>query len=405
MMFPRRLKRVFWLIISIIVFASIMMQWRQKKGTTAEKPEVVLSAFEKDREVPLATFIEEISSTMERFPYPLVYVGGNNSDIRFRGTLTFERYLLFYRYKNRVLEATRDEMDECVVNIDSFSPKGKALVLVAVYILDQTRHKKPLIQSDSGWIGPYKWEICRILDCDFPKMNYWKYYRRFDKGMYSYRGMDPYEAQKYVHVNFYPYSSPFMFSRFALLLGKPRNDKTICADDWKRWITVFKEYKTSEEVAFSPVEYEAEKLEKNTYNLLAFHAVCAGKDLLSPCNMSNDSLSNGVWNSWRENIDRCVEMINTEFHTSYSTAGWVSDVNRETDAFLLKIHEMENRPYTPKDKLEMFLALREYWLTFQGGYNYTWRSLPLGCLNDWDIEDNDPITLGEIVRTLDYNMM
>ena len=58
--------------------------------------------------------------------------------------LTFERYLPFYRFKTKACVATRAEIDECVAQFDTLSPKERALVLTAIYIAERA----PSVEAD-----------------------------------------------------------------------------------------------------------------------------------------------------------------------------------------------------------------------------------------------------------------
>ena len=58
----------------------------------------------------LAEYIDREAPKMDVLPYYLL----TDSDIRFRASLTFKRYLSFFRFKERVLSATKEEIDDCV---------------------------------------------------------------------------------------------------------------------------------------------------------------------------------------------------------------------------------------------------------------------------------------------------
>lgn len=77
------------------------------------------------------------AAQMEVFPANLIFAVKNENGRRvgwgLRYDLTFERYLVFYRFKTAACYATPNEIEECVAKFASLSPKERALVLTAIY--------------------------------------------------------------------------------------------------------------------------------------------------------------------------------------------------------------------------------------------------------------------------------
>ncbi|MBQ9372968.1 MAG: hypothetical protein IJU03_12355 [Thermoguttaceae bacterium] len=59
-----------------------------------------------------------------------------------RYDLTYERFLHFYKFYLSALNATEEQVDECIVSFPNMTPKEKALALSAFYIYEQ-RARKP----------------------------------------------------------------------------------------------------------------------------------------------------------------------------------------------------------------------------------------------------------------------
>ena len=356
------------------------------------KPEINVSTLENDKNLTLYEYIHETSDLMDRFPFDLICVTQRADSRRYRGTLTYDRYVLFARFKNKVLSSTKDEMKECVARIDSATPKEKALILTAIYIFDQTRHKNTMIHSDKQW---YVYKGNRKTN----KLNdYWRIYHDFEKRNYN---LD--WRYKCEYTDFYPYSFPFNFLRFALLLGKPEFDSTITKEEWSEWINVFNQYRNSDEIVFPSINFDDDVLSEKTISLLQkLHFYPRGRRLEQLVQEGNKSVR--IWNLWGENIEKCVEFINFELELSITPEGWIAGDSDDAKSFLLKVSELEADEDANPEKRERFRLLREYWLTLQIYSRYRSTFL-LGGIPSLDSEDNQPITLGEIVRTLDYNMM
>ncbi|MBR4835180.1 MAG: hypothetical protein IKU86_12760 [Thermoguttaceae bacterium] len=70
------------------------------------------------------------AAQMEVFPLNLIFPVKNDNGRRvgwgLRYDLTFERYLVFYRFKTAACYATPDEIEECVATFATLSPKERA---------------------------------------------------------------------------------------------------------------------------------------------------------------------------------------------------------------------------------------------------------------------------------------
>lgn len=352
-------------------------------------PEIGVCAQEQDKATSLLEFFHTIGPQMERFPYRLIaFTDSYFYSKRFRGTLTFERYLLFHRYKNRVLNATRDEVNECVSVIETLSPKEKALVLVAIYLLDQTRHNDSMIHTDKEWrLCDRKGRVTNSAEL----MNYSRYYRDFVKNLRIQR-----TRNSTTFVEFYPYSFPFMVDLPVYMLGVPKNDSFISHEDWNRWGEVFESYRTCDDVAFPAIEYDDEFLSSRFENEL--NKILFFKDIFRKTEEKNKS--NAIWNEWLTGCDDCVQRIESDLNLSITPEEWILGNDEKSKDFLRLVSRMENSLDVSVETAEKFRAMREYWLTFRtpDGFRST---AGFGAFPVIDIDDNDDITLGEIVRNLD----
>ena len=77
------------------------------------------------------------AAQMDVFPTNLIFAVKNENGRRVGWglcyDLTFERYLVFYRFKTAACYATPNEIEECVATFATLSPKERALVLTAIY--------------------------------------------------------------------------------------------------------------------------------------------------------------------------------------------------------------------------------------------------------------------------------
>ena len=102
-----------------------------------------------DDGLSLPEYLEREAPKMDYFPVGLLA----SPDVRFRAALTFERYLRFYRYKERVISSPKEEIDDCVRQIDEFPPKTQALILAATVIFDSVWRSDP---SEGHYASAYR---------------------------------------------------------------------------------------------------------------------------------------------------------------------------------------------------------------------------------------------------------
>ena len=66
--------------------------------------------------------------------------------------LTFEEYLVFYRFKTAACYAAPQEIDECVAKFDEMSPKERALVLTAIQLWREAQINSRFVRSTQNFL-------------------------------------------------------------------------------------------------------------------------------------------------------------------------------------------------------------------------------------------------------------
>ncbi len=66
--------------------------------------------------------------------------------------LTFEEYLVFYRFKTAACYAAPQEIDECVARFDEMSPKERALVLTAIQLWREAQINSRFVRSTQKFL-------------------------------------------------------------------------------------------------------------------------------------------------------------------------------------------------------------------------------------------------------------
>ena len=66
--------------------------------------------------------------------------------------LTFEEYLVFYRFKTAACYAAPQEIDECVAKFDKMSPKERALVLTAIQLWREAQINSRFVRSTQKFL-------------------------------------------------------------------------------------------------------------------------------------------------------------------------------------------------------------------------------------------------------------
>ena len=337
-----------------------------------------------DDGLSLAEYLTREAPKMDYFPCQILSELG----VRFRAALTFERYLKFYRYKERVLASTREEIDDCVRQIDDFPVKTKALILAA------TRLFYLLYSPGSGYAESYrKWLFKKRSQA----------FERPPRLIIKRNGIGSFEERSYRpdKRSYYPYYYPVLqfipVRRAHLILGTPSPDSSL-GEDWTRRLrSLVAKYIPNEEVAFpfptvddeeisnDGFEETSRRLEESPLRFLRFSSrryIVKGFSQLIHEEWSADQMEGiswldapternpKLWSKWFKNIEECVAIIRRELGLSISPERWISDYYPDADAFLQKVAELENDKSVPFDKVELLSALREYWFSMQISFDY-----------------------------------
>ena len=380
----------------------------------------------------LAEYIDREAPKMDVLPYYLL----TDSDIRFRASLTFKRYLSFFRFKERVLSATKEEIDDCVRQIDVFSPKKKALILFATRLFNKVYRSLPKNDYQQRY---YEWresvkETTKSINLNYPTDLDNSEERSFSLGKRPY----------------YPYSYPVLRARYLyrtlLILGKPNPDTFLDEERSLGWINVKKKFYNSKEIAFSaliepPEDSRYKEIKETLLRLVKSplrFLVCTDAnwestwerrdDLPEPLKVSSliewrlsleekgqlparyeprfdtDNFDRNLnfWIQWFKNIEDCVAIIRRELNLTISPERWISDYYPDSDAFLKKVAELEDDESAPYEKVELLVALREYWFSMQTGFDYDhfsdWFDPTMGTLANpfYDVLGADAVMLKDV---------
>ena len=357
--------------------------------------------FAPDDGLSLSDYIDREASKMDILPYYILTTG-----VRFYATLTFERYLPFFRFKERVLAATKEEIDDCVRQIDVFSTKKKALVLFAAKLFGYVYYCPPKNRYQHwyhAWRESAK-ETTKSIDLNCPEND------PTDLDHYEERSFSPGKRP------YYPYSYPVRQARYVfrslLILGEPNPDSFVDEELSLRWNNVKEKFFHNKEIAFPaltepPEDSRSEEIKETLLRLvnspLRFLVYTAWKrgdneswfdppksfeqsDLLewrraidsgqlkkrSETQVAMDHLNPNLsfWVQWFRNIEDCVSIIRRELNLTISPERWISDYYPDADAFLKKVAELESDESAPHEKVELLVALREYWFSMQTLFDY-----------------------------------
>ena len=320
----------------------------------------------------LAEYLIREASKMDYFPCGIL----SDAPVRFRAALTFERYLKFYRYKERVLSSTREEIDDCIRQIDDFPSKTKALVLAAIRLFRLTH------SPGSGYEKAYRgWQeqLERIPD---PVE-----IRRSLKPLVT--DLDSVETRSYLwgKRSYYPFCYPVLWysarCRVILILGAPTPDSSVDKDWIQRSLLFLRKYELNKETAFPfPVDDDKEtptddfvrtsqRLKESPLRFLAFtHPTINPRFRDYSSELPNDERDSILWFKWFKNIEECVAVIRRELDLTIPAERWISDYYPDADGFLQKVAELENDESTSFEKVELLTALREYWFSMQIPFEY-----------------------------------
>ena len=335
----------------------------------------------------LSEYITREAPKMEVFPFGLIAAPSS----RFRATLTFKRYLPFFRYKEKVLASTIEEVDDCVSRIESFSSKEKALVLWAAHIYSWVNRND---LHDSYQSRYRDWQKRVKARLEFPEES-------FPHNFVSTPSADSVKERSYAPSArpYFPYYYPSLgFSRHVrsfLILGEPFPDRSLDKTRLHPWFSVQEKYYSSREVAFPAISVDSADFSNDArYDEIAlklkesplrfpmgfyFRGIRRNDDPTSLFENDEEHAVDDVfrnkrerrfWIKWIENIDECVELVKQELNLIIPPERWVSDFYPEADAFLKKVAEREKDESTPLEKIELLTALREYWFSMQIAYDY-----------------------------------
>ena len=320
----------------------------------------------------LAEYLVREASKMDYFPCGIL----SGSRVRFRAALTFERYLKFYRYKERVLASTRGEIDDCVRQIDDFPTKTKALVLAATRLFIVAH------SPGAGYEKAYRYWQERAERIPDPVE-----IRRSLKPLVT--DLDSAETRSYLwgRRSYYPFCYPVLWYssdyRVVLILGAPTPDSSVDKDWIQRNLSSLRKYESNKETAFPfPVDDDKEtptddfyktsqRLKESPLRFLAFtHPDVNPRFRDYSSELPNDERDSILWFKWFKNIEECVAVIRRELDLTIPAERWISDYYPDADAFLQKVAELENDESTPFEKVELLTALREYWFSMQIPFEY-----------------------------------
>ena len=348
-----------------------------------------------DDGLSLPEYLEREAPKMDYFPVGLLA----SPDVRFRAALTFERYLRFYRYKERVISSPKEEIDDCVRQIDDFPPKTQALILAATVIFDSVWRSDP---SEGHYASAYRrWRRRARSTPTKVKVRIPSYLPT---------DLDHYEERSYIPGKrpYYPYYYPVLAARPFLILGEPVPDPSVDKECWKMWRSVNERFELSKEVAFPaltlPLEESRPKendetlrrLMKSPLRFLYFSEqfqserpsdfnpedleIFAKKTIAERRQLEiqaqlkaqgeNFDHNSYFWRQWLKNIDECVAIVRRELDLSIPPERWVSDYYPDAGDFLQKVAELEKDKSTPFERLELLTALREYWFSMQIDFDY-----------------------------------
>ena len=370
---------------------------------------------------------------MDVLPYYLLA----HSFIRFRATLTFKRYLPFFRFKERIVSATKEEIDDCVRQIDDFSPKKKALVLFATkvwsYVYERQPQNLPRYRTYKRmhyeWIESVK-ETTNSINSNHPT----------DLDNYEERSFSPRKRP------YYPYNYPVLRVRYSsqtrLILGEPNPDLFVDEETLLRWSKVRDKFYGNEEIAFPafiepPEDSRRQEIKETLLRLVKSplrFLVCTDlyqeesdwvRDCPNPRDVSSvvewvrslpkkdhyepefdiDTFERNLnfWIQWFKNIEDCVSIIRRELNLTISPERWISDYYPDADAFLKKVAELENDESAPYEKAELLVALREYWFSMQTSFDYdrflNWFTPTRGTVDNpfYDDLGTKAVTLQDVV--------
>ena len=338
----------------------------------------------------LSEYLRREASKMEVFPYALLAISG----VRFQAASTFERYLTFYRYKERGLASTKEEIDECVREVDSLGAKEKALALCATFLFDCVyRNEPPKFGHYQNRYQEWRKYVKALSTAPDRTLNQsdGRPFRPSVSGVNKERAYEPDNRSYFPY--YYPALAFFSETRKFLILGAPSPDRRVDEECCQRWQAIRDEYKSSSEVAFPAIplgtvddsdvgdcESSLRKLEESPLHFparerlsIAYNSgveVYASRPRRSDAGAFLDDNEKKRWGEWFKNIEECVAIIDRELGLKIPAERWISDYYPDAEPFLEKVAELERDESVPFEKVELLTALREYWLSMQIAFDY-----------------------------------
>ena len=318
-----------------------------------------------DTQASLLETIRTEAALCEVFPYRLL-CGWDGYIYRYE--LTFERYLPFYRFKQRVASASRMDIEQCVSAFDGLNNREKAFVLTALFIFERSRRLRDVPQK-SVTDGSKEQEYCYRMELSDPVD-----LRRISKlaedgdasglrSLFS-ESISVFPAQRlseYIqeraasgeYVPAYCYNPEFCGVFTPLLYPDYAPDEQIDSSVWRRWRDVIAGCADVNEVAFEGFRsddllFPMEKVTRENARSLGKLAV-----------------------DWIENLDLCETIIEQNLGFNVSDEDFLADYGFAypgapddkvkspfMENFLKGIEELEK---SGGNEVSLMKALREYW--------------------------------------------
>ena len=304
---------------------------------------------ENSNEATLLNVIKTEAAQMEIFPIAIVCPTGINNEYRwetwnFYYDLTFERFLPFHRFKTKACAASVDEIDECVAQFDSLSPKEQTLVLTAIYIV---REAAPAAKSFHN----------RLLQDESSPTPYFPYVRWGNL-----------EIKQGRRVLFFP-----------------PNVRSLTVDDKtsRRWNEVVERARRSDEIAFpltTPYEPFTQPLAPQVKQ--AWYD-SARKQLAEVNDRFGTSISEKEWT-------RPIELLPLLPSLNKTDAVLNPQASEQIDKFLQAVDALEKKG--DSEETRYAVALREYYFTWQALQGLDGRAL--------HVASNKTITVGDVAASL-----
>ena len=356
-----------------------------------ESPVTIYLEPECDPNDRLLDVIKKEATVSEVFPFAYLFTWDLCAQ---RYDLTFERYLSFYRFKQKAAQATPEEIDECVRALDRLNNKEKAFVLTAIFIFEHTRRPRNLdspsldlknaplaggvlvdaIDGSQNDVSPDAEEDYRCF--------YWYLHLNADNPRRIKIAVRKDDFSKFVrereragqYVPDYYYNPEFKGNFISLLFPPYAPDEQIEASSWRRWRDAIAKYADVNDVAieaFRPDDMPRLKFPFNTAT--RENAYNFGKTAVD----------------WYRNLDLCKELIRQNLgfdvsdEDSLAVLGLKTLDNKNSDSAASSfMEEFLKRTKTLEEQngkqAPIMKALREYWFVIHLAPASQWLSQGFG---------------------------